>query len=40
MVERGLIHGNDGEVIRLLGEHIGHQAASEIRKINYERWET
>ncbi len=39
IIETGLIHGGDDLMIKYIGADIGHRAASEIRRANFQRWE-
>lgn len=40
IIESGFLHGNDATVIEHMGQHLGRMAAYEIRRANFQRWET
>ncbi len=39
IIEHGFLHGNDRTVIEHIGRQIGRQAAHEIYRANFQRWE-
>ena len=39
IIEEGFLHGNDDKIIEMFGHDIGHRAAYEIRRANFQRWE-